>query len=100
MISDVKEILRDVIAESLKECFVSVDNPPSVDIEVPNEKIHGDFSTNIALKSAKFLKQPPIKLASQFEEVIKQKISQNPLQNLIEKTEINIQLQLSWLTAP
>ncbi|MCK5215482.1 MAG: arginine--tRNA ligase [Candidatus Omnitrophica bacterium] len=88
MISDVKEILRDVIAESLKECFVSVDNPPSVDIEVPNEKIHGDFSTNIALKSAKFLKQPPIKLASQFEEVIKQKISRNPLQNLIEKTEI------------
>jgi arginyl-tRNA synthetase len=53
----------------------------SILIEVPSEKSHGDYSTNIALVLAKNLKRNPIEVANE----IVSKIGNN---KLFEKVEV------------
>ncbi len=38
---------------------------PEIEVEVPNDKSHGDFSTNIAMKLARVLRKPPLKIAEE-----------------------------------
>ena len=88
MLANLKEQLQDLIAGSVKKHFSPAEELPGVEIDVPSDKKHGDFSTNIALKSAKLLKKPPMELAQGFLKAIQSELAVNPLGQGVEKVEI------------
>lgn len=57
--------LLEKISSIIKTAVTNLNNIVAVDveIEVPRVKEHGDFATNVAMKLAKSLKQPPMKIA-------------------------------------
>lgn len=88
MLSNLKEQLADSVAASLTKIFPSSTHPVSVDLEIPNDKNHGDLSTNIALKSTKIFKKSPLLLATEFRDVIQEGINTSPLKEKIEKVGV------------
>nr|WP_255639699.1 arginine--tRNA ligase [Aquibacillus saliphilus] len=60
-----EEIGRAVISANL----ASEEQIPTIILELPKDKAHGDYATNIAMKLAKIAKKPPRKIA---EEIIEQ----------------------------
>jgi len=70
---------------------------PDITVEIPREKEHGDFSTNIAMHITKQIKKPPREIAAM---LIK---NMNLEETLIEKVEpadpgfINFYLKDKWL---
>ncbi|MFH5830964.1 arginine--tRNA ligase [Halalkalibaculum sp. DA3122] len=61
-----KEYLRSVISESLKQFDLSdEDLPDEIEIEKPNQPEHGDAATNIAMMLARPLRNNPRKIAEQ-----------------------------------
>ena len=62
---------------------------PSVELDIPAEKIHGEFSCNIALKSAKLLQKPPFSIAEEFRAVVSQALPFNAeLREKIDRIEV------------
>ena len=59
--------LREIILNSLGSLVRAGQLPaepiPSFNIEIPNDKAHGDFATNAAMVCAKTFKMPPRKIA-------------------------------------
>ncbi|MBO8427590.1 MAG: arginine--tRNA ligase [Firmicutes bacterium] len=56
--------LKEIIVESLKKIFdINIKNDEVI-IEIPKEKIHGDYSTNIAMRLAKTLHDSPKNIAT------------------------------------
>jgi len=84
-----KDDLHKYLQLSLREFFAeSGEDSPGIDLEVPNDKSHGDFSTNIALKSARILKKPPLRLAEEFLPIIRKEIETSPLNSFIDRVEV------------
>ncbi len=88
MISRVKLQLSDIIRNALVNTFKEAGNFPSVIIEEPADKAHGELSSNIALRSAKFLRQPPMEIANLLSKIIREDISKSDLSDIIEKVEV------------
>jgi len=88
MLKSIKEQIVGSIEFSLKETFSSLPQSPVIELEVPSDKKHGEYSTNIALKSAKILKKPPLEIAGQFREKIEKGIAQSSLKEKVEKIEV------------
>jgi len=63
--NDIIRHIKDDIARITKEALVNADIDLAVDveIEIPKEKSHGDFSINTAMKLTKILKMPPRDIA-------------------------------------
>ncbi|MFZ7121516.1 MAG: arginine--tRNA ligase [Eubacteriaceae bacterium] len=63
MIFKIIESLKESIRKSLKKCVdegvFNLDCVPEIIIEVPKDKTHGEFSTNIAMQLPKILKKSP-----------------------------------------
>ncbi|MBF0099793.1 MAG: arginine--tRNA ligase [Desulfobacterales bacterium] len=55
--------IENALKRACEDLGISKDQSPQVGIEEPNHKIHGDFSTNIAMMSAKLFKMSPRKVA-------------------------------------
>jgi len=73
----------------LKEKLPAAVNLPSVELDIPAEKIHGEFSCNIALKSAKLLQKSPIVIAEQFSAIVEAALPANAeLKDKIAKIEV------------
>ncbi len=52
--------VRDAVAAVLAEAFPQVsESGVEIEIEIPREKSHGDFATNVAMSLARPLKQAP-----------------------------------------
>ena len=64
-----KDYLKKIILDALKSLEINYEN--EVEIEVPNNKEFGNFSSNIALKSAGIAKMPARDLALKLAEIIK-----------------------------
>ncbi len=62
--SEISNQLIDIIKSVLKEKYEFEDNDNLIMIEIPKEKIHGDYSTNIAMRLAKVLHNSPINIAN------------------------------------
>ncbi|HOJ15474.1 MAG TPA: arginine--tRNA ligase, partial [Deltaproteobacteria bacterium] len=60
----IEHLLREAIGDLVRSGAIPPVDTDRVSLEVPPEKTFGDFSTNIALVSAKKAKMPPQKLAS------------------------------------
>lgn len=61
---DIKKYIKEKISESINV------NINDVVIEIPKDKLHGDYSSNIALKSARILKDSPMNIAQKIKEII------------------------------
>ena len=75
-------MIKEEIKKTLEKAIVDFgEGPEGFSIEIPGEKSHGDYSTNVALILAKKLKKNPIETAN----LIKEKVGQN---NLFSKIEV------------
>ncbi len=87
MSSDFKTQLQTFLNETLSQNFPSK-NLHLIELETPTQKIHGDYACNIALKSAKIFKKPPLMIAEELCSIIQKKILDSPLSESIDKIEI------------
>ncbi|MCR4435320.1 MAG: arginine--tRNA ligase [Clostridiales bacterium] len=101
MIENVKQEIREVVEKALVRASGAGEIPPvqiqEVEVEIPREKDHGDFSTNVAMQVTKLVRKPPRQTA----EIIIKNLS---LENTyIERVEcagpgfINFHLNNNWL---
>ena len=88
MLNSLKKNLQELLEESLKPQFADEKDVPQVEFEVPADKKYGDFSCNVAMKSAKVLRKSPIAIAGDFLECIEAAISKSDLAGLIDNVEV------------
>ena len=88
MLNDLKSQLQSTIQRCLADSYPPSTPVPPLELEVPNEREHGEFATNIALKSAKILRRPPLEIAAQMVPVITEGIRQSSLRTKIERVEV------------
>ena len=70
--------LQDQLERSLKDAFSGYkDSLPKIELEIPSEHQHGEFSSNIALKSSKLFKKSPMDLAGEFLPIIENALKEN-----------------------
>lgn len=63
-----KEQIKTILEAILKKLELNVDMP--IEVEVPNDRSHGDFSSNVALKLAKVAHKSPMVLAEEIKDNI------------------------------
>jgi arginyl-tRNA synthetase len=67
MVQKITEQIREIVNESVKGCInkgiFNADNIPEIQVEIPRDRDHGDFSTNIAMMLAKQAKKNPVAVA-------------------------------------
>ncbi|NLX87254.1 MAG: arginine--tRNA ligase, partial [Clostridiales bacterium] len=67
MVQKITEQIREIVGESVKGCIdkgiLNIENIPEIQVEIPREREHGDFSTNIAMVLAKQAKKSPVAVA-------------------------------------
>ena len=64
VVETIKETLKDEIKKAVLQAeLCERDQLPDVTLEVPNEKAHGDYATNIAMQLARIAKKPPKTIA-------------------------------------
>jgi arginyl-tRNA synthetase len=88
MLITLRNQLEAVIRESLQDIFKTCEKIPVLELDVPADKRHGDYSTNIALKSAKFLKKAPMEIAGMFCPLIEDCLRDSPLADMVERIEV------------
>ncbi|WAA09632.1 arginine--tRNA ligase [Fervidibacillus albus] len=70
IVASVQQQLKDEIQQAVEKAkLASFDEIPDIILEIPKEKVHGDYSTNIAMQLAKIAKKAPRIIA---EEIIQQ----------------------------
>lgn len=64
---DLNKSVYEIVLKNLKESFGNdlqdINLEDLLEVSVPNNKEHGDYATNVAMKLAKNLRQPPAKIA-------------------------------------
>ncbi|MBE6838460.1 MAG: arginine--tRNA ligase [Ruminococcus sp.] len=67
LVKQASDELRQIILNSLGECvakgLLPAEAIPSFTIEIPADKTHGDFATNVAMVCTKVFRMPPRKIA-------------------------------------
>ncbi|HZX45814.1 MAG TPA: arginine--tRNA ligase, partial [Clostridia bacterium] len=67
MVQKITEQIREIVGESVKGCIdkgiLNIESIPEIQVEIPREREHGDFSTNIAMVLAKQAKKSPVAVA-------------------------------------
>ena len=82
-INKIEATLQGALKEAIIACgFVEEYNQESITIEIPKDKSHGDYSTNLAMQLTKLLKRNPRQIAEAIIEAIDQEKAN------IEKIEI------------
>jgi arginyl-tRNA synthetase len=100
MLANLKTQIKTHLEKSLTQSLPTEDTLPSVDLEIPAEKIHGEFSCNIALKSARIFKKKPLDLAEQFRQIFQKSLSGTPLQDSIARIEVKTPGFINFFLTP
>lgn len=79
--NDLTSELKDVIKVALKDAFNLEDQDSIIAIEIPKEKTHGDYSSNIAMRLARVLHKSPSEIAN----ILKVELEKS---SLITKVEV------------
>lgn len=87
MLFEFKTKLENLLQKSLSD-VLSTDRLSSIEIDVPNDKAHGDFSSNVALKAAKILKKSPMDIAADFKAKIDQALKTDDLKDHVARVEV------------
>lgn len=88
MLSQYKTEIEEYLKSALGAAFADVKEWPAIELEVPADKNHGHFSCNIALRSAKTFRKPPVAIAEEFRQAITDALPDSSLDNVIEKVEV------------
>ena len=95
LINEIKKQINDTVENALKK--LDYDAQCEIEIEVPKDKAHGDFSVNTAMKLTKILKKNPREIATAITEAM------DFSDTYIDKAEIagpgfiNFYLNSKWL---
>mgnify|MGYP004519651833 FL=1 len=79
--NDLTSKLKDVIKVALKDAFNLENQDSIIAIEIPKEKTHGDYSSNIAMRLARVLHKSPSEIAN----ILKVELEKS---SLITKVEV------------
>ncbi len=67
MVQKITQQIREIVSESVKGCIdkgiLAIEDIPEIQVEIPRERDHGDFSTNIAMILAKQARKSPAAVA-------------------------------------
>jgi len=89
MLSNFKLNLQDVLLKAIHQAFPDcISDLPSLELEIPADSQHGEFSSNIALKSSKIFKKSPMILADEFVKAFEPILQQEPFKSKIKKIEV------------
>ena len=88
MLNKTQSHLRELIESCLSQLSPSPQDRLAVEVEIPSDRRHGEFATNIALKSAKIFRQAPMAIAEKMLPLINAAIRQGPLAQKIERVDI------------
>jgi arginyl-tRNA synthetase len=88
MKNDVQQELIALVSASLAHLGWLKKDQEAISLDFPTDKRFGDFTTNIALKLSKELKQAPRVIASQLVESIQEEIDKTDLKNLITRVKV------------
>ncbi|VAX37395.1 Arginyl-tRNA synthetase [hydrothermal vent metagenome] len=83
-----KTQLKTTLKESLAEYYSTHKQFPPIELETPAQKIHGDYSCNIALRCAKILKKSPLAIAEELGHLFQKNIEASLIHTKIAKIEI------------
>ncbi len=72
--SEIENKLKDSITEVIKECFDYTPENGVVMLESPKDNTNGDYSTNIAMRLTKLLRQNPQLIAKTIVEALEKKL--------------------------
>lgn len=100
MLNDLKNNLQELLVSALRPQFQNENDVPIIELETPADKKHGDFSCNVAMKSAKALRKAPITIAGDFLKCIEGAISTSEMSGLIEKVEVKAPGFINFYLAP
>ena len=88
MVFDFKSTLQQTLDNIIKDFYGADFSLPLVELEIPSERQHGDFASNVAMKSARILRQSPMAIAQHLLPVIRDKISGSLLRDHIDRIEV------------
>jgi arginyl-tRNA synthetase len=98
VLEQVKDVLRAAIGEAvLRAGIVDAEALPEIVIEVPKEKVHGDFATNIAMQLTRIAKQNPRQIAEKLVAAIDKEKAQIADIDIAGPGFINFKLDKSFL---
>ncbi|MFA5088516.1 MAG: arginine--tRNA ligase [Candidatus Omnitrophota bacterium] len=87
MLPSLKKQLEDLLEKSVRENYdLPPQTPPAV-LEIPVDKAHGEFSSNVALRLAKSFRQTPLDFAVHICRIIEQNIPGTALHDKVVKVE-------------
>jgi arginyl-tRNA synthetase len=86
MLNELKAKLQSHLQRVLAQHNPSLELPP-VELEMPADKQHGEFACNIAMRAAKLLRKPPIKIAEEFCSFIEASLADSDLSGYVLKVE-------------
>ena len=93
-----KEMLLQAMGQLVAEEKIASEPIPAFTIEIPADKSHGDFATNIAMVSARTLRMPPRKIAELLTENLQLTGSYFEKFEIAGAGFINFFLQKSWFS--
>lgn len=90
MIRDLKASIGQALDDALKQIFpdLSSSSKTQINLEIPNDKTHGDLASNVALKVCKELKKSPLEIANQIKEYLSDNSSKLGLAQYVHKIEV------------
>lgn len=88
MTNDITKELIDLVGAALRHLGYLQDGQEAILMDLPTDKRFGDFTTNIALKLSKELKQQPRVIASRLVEFIQKEIAKTGLKELVTKVKV------------
>src|SRR3990167_8887186 len=88
MLTEFKTELQALIEASVKEAHPALEQYPSVTLEIPADKVHGELSTNIAMRLTKLAKKDPMSIASGLCDVIQKNLPKSSLKDKIKSVEV------------
>lgn len=66
VVEKTKQAIKQELKRALSESgFVKTEEIPNIVLEIPKEKAHGDYATNVAMQLAKKVKKPPRAIAEE-----------------------------------
>ncbi|MBI4309921.1 MAG: arginine--tRNA ligase [Candidatus Omnitrophica bacterium] len=87
MYSDIRRQLQEIIDQAVQTTCPEAGRP-SIIIDTPADKQHGEFSCNIALQLSRALKKSPMAIAGQLMPAISDILRQHPLKDHIANIEV------------
>lgn len=100
MLIDLKKTLQKTLGEVLAQGALDAQDWPSLELETPADKIFGEFSTNIALKSAKILRRAPQAIADALIPIFERAIQESLLKDKIARIEVKAPGFINFYLAP